>query len=480
MCAFKKSVCNASLPISQNENGGFCYKESGDPRVDYFSGITRGAKQEYITLLLDRCWDISKLDTLKLIFQKRDCRGGSGERDIFITSYNWLFKKDLQVFIKNLKRVPEYGSFKDWCYIAEYNEETIEHICNSFACQLHADRHTNTTSLCAKYAPSENKKFDRNVPLLIPGICKLMGFSTVHMRRDYRRMLTVLRRKLDIVETKICNNDWYKIDYSTIPSCALNAYADKLQAYAEPEKEVHIGQVHPHNIAGSYMTCRDRGSNVLIESQWSRLVSETSDKYNLCNTVVMADISSSLTGLPLRVSATMAALIAKASARQGSCFGDFIVMFSQNPLFVNIEQHETLKDLISIICKVKADNSKTNLYNAFKTMIERAECGDVGIEEFPSKVVILTDMQFDSVNDQSTMQYINELFDASSYVMPHLIFWNLRSTGNYAVSIYDTNVTMVSGYSPVALDVVLKCRVVTPYTVMRTTIDDARYSSLEI
>tara|TARA_Y100000389_G_scaffold122310_1_gene119664 strand:- start:886 stop:1416 length:531 start_codon:yes stop_codon:yes gene_type:complete len=176
----------------------------------------------------------------------------------------------------------------------------------------------------------------------------------------------------------------------------------------------------------------------------------------------------------------MAALIAKASARQGSCFGDFIVMFSQNPLFVNIEQHETLKDLISIICKVKADNSKTNLYNAFKTMIERAECGDVGIEEFPSKVVILTDMQFDSVNDQSTMQYINELFDASSYVMPHLIFWNLRSTGNYAVSIYDTNVTMVSGYSPVALDVVLKCRVVTPYTVMRTTIDDARYSSLEI
>ena len=88
-----------------NENGAPSYSSTGDARVDYFSMITRDSSKEMIQSTLEKSWKIDPLDTLKLIFHMRDCRGGNGEKDVFYHSMVWLWGNHSKTFLKNLQHI---------------------------------------------------------------------------------------------------------------------------------------------------------------------------------------------------------------------------------------------------------------------------------------------------------------------------------------------------------------------------------------
>ena len=71
------------------ENGAVSLETTGMARVNLFFKLCRGVEEEQLCALLEAAWAEEPLDCLKLIFNGRDCRGGKGERRIFLLAMNF-------------------------------------------------------------------------------------------------------------------------------------------------------------------------------------------------------------------------------------------------------------------------------------------------------------------------------------------------------------------------------------------------------
>ena len=95
-------------------------------------------------------------------------------------------------------------------------------------------------------------------------------------------------------------------------------------------------------------------------------------------------------------------------------------------------------------------------------------------------------MQIDSQGNESLTQsmwdHIQSLYAANGYTkVPHILFWNLRSTSGFPVMSTQLNATMFSGFSPALLNIFCEkgmdgIRECTPFSQMTELLDNARYS----
>ena len=118
-------------------------------------------------------------------------------------------------------------------------------------------------------------------------------------------------------------------------------------------------------------------------------------------------------------------------------------------------------------------------------MIDKAIESEVASAEFPEKIIIFTDMQFDEATcsqgkEMDMVENLDRLFDTSPYSRPQIVCWNLRPTGNVAATCKTEGVALVSGFSKDTFKNILNGTTFTPYDVMRRAIDDARYSRLQL
>ena len=106
-----------------------------------------------------------------------------------------------------------------------------------------------------------------------------------------------------------------------------------------------------------------------------------------------------------------------------------------------------------------------------------AEKNNVRAEEMPQKLIIVSDMQFDSAcrsNNRTNFEQIQKLYRKAGYEMPQLVFWNVNSYGNVPVTSHDTGTALVSGCSPSILKSVLTGSVITPLDTMNDTVYSER------
>lgn len=494
-----------------NENGGVAYSNTGDPRLDYFSLVVRGSSKEKINNILDKCWEISPLDTIKLIFNKRDCRkdekgnGGSGEKEIFLLSLIWLRTKNYSSFEKNFQHIPFYGSYKDWCRLCEKNTDIKFLTAKHFAIQLKRDlddfKERKNISLAAKYTPSLNSHYDK--------VCQLPGFIAIELglgknwQREYRKkFLSPLREHINIVETKMCSKDWENIDYSSVPSHAMKLYKDAFKKHtpdifenwlvevSEGKKKINSQQLQPHEIAKGYLlngnSCywntKISKANPVIEEQWKALLKKTKEYYNFENTVVVSDLSGSMAGTPMLVSYTLGCLVAKLSKPP---FDNLLISFSEEPSFHDLSKYETLHDCMKSLKEANFSiGLRTDLYKTFQIIINKAQVNKLKDTDFPKVLIIVTDMQFDmatySQQNKPILERIDDLFSKTEYSRPNIVFWNVRDVNNTAASINDSKLALVSGFSTSTFANLLQGKDLSPFKVLRDTLDCGRYDILRV
>jgi len=114
-------------------NGNPSFSTIGKPHLDYYGGVTRQTSDEDIL-----CLTIDSLRSdfhlaLVTFFQKRDCRGGAGERKPFILSMTKI-PQELRRVLYHI--IPEYGYWDDLNKIATVIEEDRKIIAEIFAKQL--------------------------------------------------------------------------------------------------------------------------------------------------------------------------------------------------------------------------------------------------------------------------------------------------------------------------------------------------------
>lgn len=477
------------------ENGAKSYDSTSDPRLDLFFKTVRGMTPEYLELLLEESWAVSPRDTLRTMFYVRDCRGGKGERKIFYNFMVWLWKKDRRLFEKNIPCIPFYGCFKDlrqimeigrqtyyeksWVLETSFNQMIVSYWCNVLGKDVESLNKNENITLAAKWVPIQDGRF-----------CKEMKLS----HKLFRRMVRLLREKLDIVECKMSAGEWDKIYFEKVCSLSMKKYSNAfrrhcgtrfseyLESVNKGEKKMNVGQLYPSDIAGPYVSCLNVvNPNKTSEVAWEQLLKKCRSNLTKTNKkfICVVDTSGSMNGKPLEVAVSLGLFLSELYP-QSKFYRKFIT-FSSNPVLQEV-QGDTLCERVRNLSKSEW-NMNTNLQKVFELLLNEST-----LDDHLDVVLILSDMQFDvackngdeilrqGVESTTNLEEIEKKYKEKGLTRPRIVFWNLRAnTLDFAATTSVRDCALVSGYSSSLMDGLLEEGEISPMSLFRKTIDNPRY-----
>ncbi len=125
--------------------------------------------------------------------------------------------------------------------------------------------------------------------------------------------------------------------------------------------------------------------------------------------------------------------------------------------------------------------ANTNIQRVFELVLNAAVKNRVPQEEMPSKIFIISDMEFDYCAEDcslSNFEYAKKLFNEQGYQLPDLVFWNVDSRNRQQpVEINDQGVALVSSCNSRIFSM-LKSGILSPYAVMMDVLGSERYAPI--
>jgi hypothetical protein len=464
--------------VTTTENGAATLISSLKCTVDFFGlgGALRTRTEEDVISLFSKAFAEDPLIAVKTLFFIRDCRSGAGERKTFRTIFNWLSKEYPEVAIKNLQNVVEFGRWDD-LYSTRGTNIWKSHVLPMIQNEWFKG---GTPSLAWKWFPSNNTS-SKETRTIAEEIRSFLGISP----RTYRKTLSEKRAILDIVERKMCSNNWDKINYKGVPSKAALNYKDafdkhdhdRYQQYISDVKSgkttINSGTLYPYDIVEK---CFAGDDSTTLDVLWNSLPDYTNGDSS--NGIVCADISGSMAGRPMAVSISLAMYI---SERNNGVFKDHFFTFSERP---------TLQKVIGNNIREKVRNLQradwgmsTNLEAIFDLILDTAQEKNILASEMPSKLYIVSDMCFNQACNPSLtlFQTIEEKYKEAGYQRPDIVFWNVNARNAQSpVRFDDKGTCLVSGCSPAILKSLLNGSILTAEQVMLDTINVERYKKVTI
>lgn len=505
-----KSTLNNEMNVSVTENGAIGYRTTGKELLDLNFAVAslRKMSDAEVTKRFRKAFCEDQMLAMKWLFYSRDCREGIGERRLFRVVLADLVKSNPEMVIPVINLIPEYGRYDDlWCLLD--NAEAAQTIYQLVDKQLVEDMNNmkkNTSiSLLAKWLPSPNCSSEKTKKYA-KQIYKALGLT----EREYRKMLSQLRKYLDVVEVKMSAKNWSEIKYEAVPSRANLIYnnaflrndeerrREYLSKLEKGETKINASTLFPHDIVHKYMTgsmwsaCLNP-KDATIEALWKALP----DTVQECgNTIVVADGSGSMTTrvdnnsgvTALEVANALAIYFAEHSSGQ---FKDKYITFSERPQFVDFSN---CKSLHAKLQTALAHNevANTNIEKVFDLILTTAINNHMHQEDLPQNVLIISDMEFDGCVScgnssrwernrptQKLFDVITQRFANAGYKMPRLVFWNVASrTGTIPVKKNELGVALVSGFSVNVAKMVMSGKT-DPFECLLETLNSERYTPVE-
>ena len=455
------------------ENGAVAHKSTMNAVLDLFSmgGAYRNRTDAEVEALFGDAYRQNRDLALKCLFYLRDVRGGQGERRFFRVAYKWLIRNDINTASMNAVRIPEFGRWDDLidiCFDTELEGRMITIVYN----QLESDCNSDYPSLLAKWMPSENAS---NAVTKARARRFIREFDWTP--KVYRKTLSKLRERINVLESIMSGKEWDEIDFSAIPSVAGMKYRhcfstreELRDRYAEfmgnKKTKVNASVLNPVDIAEKVITRRySRFTQTEIDTlqkYWDNLKDYYHGREE--NAIAVVDVSGSMLGLPMAAAVGMGAYIADKSKGR---FANHFITFSAHPQLVEFNG----SNIVEKICRcINADwGYNTNIERVMDLLLDTALEHRTPQSEMPARLYIFSDMEFDKGlsfgrnydedhpwrcpakfgdrEDYKTLfEQIERKWAAAGYKMPKITFWNLDARQNNIPAIGD-NFNYISGFS---------------------------------
>ena len=230
------------------ENGAIKRNTTNSNLLDLFAmgAAMRNREEEDCILMFQKAYKENPVYALICLFYIRDVRGGQGERRFFRTVVRYLAKTETEAVRRNMEYFAVYGRWDDlYCLVDTPLEAEMFTFLKR---QLALDVQSKTPSLLAKWLKSENTS-SADSRALATRTRKAFGMTS----KQYRKTLSVLRTKINIVEKLMSENRWDEIEFDKIPSRAgliyKNAFArhDIERLKANPEAQTYEAFIKDEN-----------------------------------------------------------------------------------------------------------------------------------------------------------------------------------------------------------------------------------------
>ena len=493
---FPDLVVKMENNMTTTENGAPSYKSTNSHVLDYFSkaAAKRGCEDELIPLF-DESFEEDKLLTMKIMFYSRDIRGGQGERSSFRTLLNHVAKTHPTLLMRNFDNIVKYGRWDDFYSLVETDleDKAFEYLYDQLTQDMFDLANDKPVSLLAKWLKSENTSSKQSKELAA------ITRKHFHMNSEkYRKTLSALRKKIDIVESKMSSKEWDAIEYQKVPSRAMKIYAgafikndkERYQEYlklvSEGKCKINASTLYPYDIVkafineSSHMSETEEGA---YELMWNNLPNYFEDgEYN---TLAVVDVSGSMYQAyrssirPIDVAISLG--IYMAEKNKGKLHGYFM-SFSESPSMVKLTGN-TLKEKIDNVLRSPMGYN-TNIEKVFDLLLKTIIANKIPAEQVPKKLFIISDMQFDEAHNgesmDTTYESIVKKYMKYNVKLPELVFWNVAGRADTPATKDDYGTILVSGASPSILSHALNSRTMTPYEFMLEVLGAERYESVVV
>ena len=462
------------------ENGAITHKTTKSDLLDMFAmgAAMRNRSEEDIIVMFKKAYKENPVYALKCLFYIADCRGGQGERRFFRICAKWLAQNDIDGIRRNMRHIP---TFRRWDDLYTFVGTALEKEAFAFMKeQLALDVTCKTPSLLAKWLKSENTSSQKSRELANK---TRAAFGMNH--KQYRKTLSVLRERINIVERLMSENRWDEIEFDKIPSKAgliyKNAFArhdiermkkdPEAQSYADfakdTTKKVNAEVLNPVDIANRIFNgqVRTETDRAIMDKYWSCL----KDYYNGREErgIAICDVSGSMYGQPLNAAVSMSAYIAE---RGKGPFKDHFITFSSNPSLVRFEGAD-IYDKFRRAANAEWGGS-TNVEAALELLLNTALREHVPAEDMPTTLYIFSDMEFNGCmtcgpasagrwgggtyvrNTDTLFETIAKRWKVYGYELPRVIFWNLDCR-NENIPGLGGRFSYVSGFSLSMMETIL-------------------------
>ena len=484
------NALQAALNKTNTENGAVAHKTTQSFVLDFFSqagALRLGKTTAQAPQLFALAYAEDKNLALKSLFYIRDVRGGQGEREVFRACINWIANKHPEDIEHLVAQIQEFGRWDD--LFSLYGTK-LENAANTvIANQLSQDIKAERPSLLAKWLKSENtsSKVSRAIARATRQALRLDS-------KTYRKILTSLRAKIELVEASISANRWTDVNYSHVPSNAGKKYKNAFRKHdserysafhvkvEKGEAKMNVKTLYPYEIiketgiyAGSTLD-RYAGGGVdwqYIQNAWKSLPDYFKGKQE--DMLVVADVSGSMQGDPLFVSISLAMYAAEHN--KGVWHGKFMT-FSSQPTFISFPENATMMDKINILSK-----APWNMNTDINAVFEKVHGVATATKSCVSRIVIVSDMEFDACSrtDKTVFEKWKGKFEAAGFEMPGIVFWNVASrNGHFAAQAHEGNVQLVSGLSPSTYEQLCENKFLTPYEYMVKVVTQPRYDVIVV
>lgn len=495
-----------------SENGADMNATTGNKLLDcwYKLSSMRNMEEFEISRMFSEAFYENERLAKRFMFYVLDMRGGAGERRTFKTMFSWIVNNRTDEASKLVSLIPYYGR---WDILVDFLGSSIdETVFNIIVKQLTEDlkneKDGKDISLLAKWMPSINTSSEKKRQMACSLSCR-MKMSP----KKYRKMLSRLRKKINIVERQISANNWGDVDYSTVPSKANILYKDAFLRHDTERRNKFLNDLQneengvkinssvcfPHDIVHKYCPSLnleygnpyaiiDR-DDIALEEMWKSLPNYVNGDET---TIVVHDSSGSMTdcvgGGTLTAYEVATSLAIYFSERCRGAYKDKFITFSENPKYIDLSKCKTLREKLNYIFSW-SECANTNIARTMDLILDVAVKNNLKESDIP-RILIISDMEFDyqvkccdengyGIDDTVLMKQIEKKFNNAGYKMPKISYWNVcNRSGGIPCTSRDSGVSIVSGFSPSAIKMVLSNKD-SPYDALCEVLNDKRYDKVD-
>ena len=465
--------------FTETENGAVAHQTTTKSTVDFFGlgGALRNRNEDDVIKLFSKAFFDDELVALRTLFYLRDIRGGQGERKTFRTCLKWLGENYPEHVAANLTNIIVYGRWDD-LFCLKNTSVWDSHVL-PYIKKWWNDPSYSNPSLFWKWMPSNNTS-SKETCALANEITKYFGISP----KEYRKTLSANRKKINIVEQKMCDNQWDKINYQSVPSRASllykkaflrhdsTRYIDYLSKVKNGEAKINASTLYPYDIVEDILNGE---KNETLEVLWNALPNYVEG--DTTNSLVVADVSGSMTGRPMAVSISLALYI---SERNNGAFKDCFMTFSSKPEIVKVKGNNLYQKVSNL--EKAAWEMNTDLEAVFDLILKTAKDNNIPQSDMPTVLYIVSDMEFDCACEnpnESIFKNAQKKYNNAGYEIPQIVFWNVNARNTHTpMTTNDRGVCLVSGCSPAILTNLLNKNAITAESIMLGTVNSERYTKV--
>lgn len=412
-----------------------------EDRVNLYFKLSEDISKEQLYDLLEKSWNESPTDTMKIIFSKGE------ETHQFGQCMHWLMENEhTDTIRRNFDNISRYGSFKDyWCFLdTPLEKETIEYYAQKIKSDKSSMENDLPITLAAKFAPTENRELDKKFGV-VAKLATALNTNKAGYRKEY---LVPIRKHLAVVERDI-----------NAKNTSVNKYLSTFSQDTSDDQQLN-----------------EFAKFLKSNSKWIELESKFLDRVGFPPGIGVVDSSDSMTGLPSDLAMTFSILLSE-SHSSANPFNRKVIPFVYTPSLHRISG-STIHGKLTSFSKMEwgLNINVTQLYNLIlETSLEYGN----STYEVPSNIWIFTDMAIEeALKEIPDRKEIEEQFAKVGYQAPSLIFWRLNT--EQVNFIPCKHATYITGIDDTLLELFLEKTNITAFDYVERRINSEIFENVKV